>query len=466
MKKRDRNMNIKRIKMLTVAQNCCIPWFLRLLNFILDYNHRFAELDEDLEGVDVENDKMRSALMLIKFRLIVQEAIIQKWRQQIANYNEINRNQLKQSSISCQLIIMQGLLQPSQQTLLVRSPTEGSMQSYSRYESKGKKRIVYKNNKGEIIDPHDKLAKSHHSRPSQPTHSVKSRTTTPTPSDSVKTQNASILDLVPIDDPIWLELIPTEIQQDQNFNLERLIMDNQEYFVNLLGLYMQERQQNRIQEIKVSLPQKKQTTYDQVYKKPNAIDHSNFNIKMYDQLPMAQSLQLQTQYETSFRTPKIIPQDNFKPSYIKDNAEMLTLTSYKQNYVNWKTCLTERVGPQRGQSTGTLPFIGRTSYQENYRANNWEPTESAKKTSLGPFASGSSMIFKEALSKIHYPNYQIEEAPPRQENSNHQQGNGSYDGQFKTTFKNSFVYKVPEPIMQDRYWKQKLIQKILEKKQN
>ncbi|CAK94352.1 unnamed protein product (macronuclear) [Paramecium tetraurelia] len=408
----------------------------------------------------------KSAFLLINSRMIVKEAIIKKWRYRIAKNNEINTNQLKQSSISCQLIIMQGLLQPSQQTLLVRSPTEGSMQSYSRYESKGKKRIVYKNNKGEIIDPHDKLAKSQHSRPSQPTHSVKSRTTTPTPSDSVKTQNTSILDLVPIDDPIWLELIPTEIQQDPNFNLERLIMDNQEYFVNLLGLYMQERQQNRIQEIKVSLPQKKQTTYDQVYKKPNAIDHSNFNIKMYDQLPMAQSLQLQTQYETSFRTPKITPQDNFKPSYIKDNAEMLTLTSYKQNYVNWKTCHTERMGPQRGQSTGTLPFIGKTSYQENYRANNWEPTESAKKKSLGPFASGSSMIFKEALSKIHYPNYQIEEAPPRQENSNHHQGNRSYDGQFKTTFKNSFVYKVPEPILQDRYWKQKLIQKILEKKQN
>jgi len=46
---------------------------------------------------------------------------------------------------------------------LVRSPTEGSLKSYSRYESKGKKRIVYKNNKGEIVDPHEKLAKSQHS---------------------------------------------------------------------------------------------------------------------------------------------------------------------------------------------------------------------------------------------------------------------------------------------------------------
>lgn len=54
------------------------------------------------------------------------------------------------------LIIMQGLLQPSQQTLLVRSPTEGSLKSYSRYESKGKKRILYKNNKGEIVDPPEK----------------------------------------------------------------------------------------------------------------------------------------------------------------------------------------------------------------------------------------------------------------------------------------------------------------------
>ncbi|CAD8162426.1 unnamed protein product [Paramecium pentaurelia] len=360
---------------------------------------------------------------------------------------------------------MQGLLQPSQQTLLVRSPTEGSLKSYSRYESKGKKRIVYKNNKGEIVDPHEKLAKSQHSHQSQPVHSVKSRTATPTPSDSVKTQTNSIFDLVPIDDPIWLELIPTEIQQDQNFNLERLIMDNQEYFVNLLGLYMQERQQNRIQEIKVSLPLKKQTTYDQAHKKLNALDQSNFNIKMYDQVPVAQSLQLQTQYETSYRTPKINPLDNYKPSYTKDNPEMLTLTSYKQNYVNWKPCLTERVGPQRGQSTGALPFIGKTSYQENYRVNNCEPMESAKKKSLGPFASGSSMIFKEALSKIHYPSYQLEELPPRKKNSSHQQGNGCYDGQFKTTFKNSFAYKVPEPIVQDRYWKQKLIQKILEKKQ-
>ncbi|CAD8082041.1 unnamed protein product [Paramecium primaurelia] len=361
---------------------------------------------------------------------------------------------------------MQGLLQPSQQNLLVRSPTDGSLQSYSRYESKGKKRIIYKNNKGEIIDLYDKLTKSQHSHSSQPNYSVKSRTTTPAPSDSVKTQNNYIFDLLPIDDPLWLELIPTEIQEDQNFNLERLILDNQEYFVNLLGLYMQERQQNRIQEIKMSLPQKKQTTYNQVHKKLNGIDHSNFNIKIYDQIPIAQSLQLQTQYETSYRTPRINHQDSFKPYYIKNDAEMLTLTSYKQNYVNWKHCLTERVGPQRGQSIGTLPFIGKTSYQENYQINNCEPMESAKKKTLGPFASGSIMIFKEALSKIHYPNYQIEEVPPKKHNSNHQQGNGSYDGQFKTTFKNSFVYKVPEPIVQDRYWKQKLIQKILDRKQN
>ncbi|CAD8182535.1 unnamed protein product [Paramecium octaurelia] len=361
---------------------------------------------------------------------------------------------------------MQGLLQPSQQTLLVRSPTEGSLKSYSRYESKGKNRIVYKNHKGEIVEPQEKLAKSQHSHQSQPAHSVKSRTITPTPSESVKLQTNTIFDLVPIDDPLWLELIPPEIQSDPNFNLEKLIMDNQEYFVNLLGLYMQERQQNRIQELKVSLPQKKQTTYDQVYKKLNALDQQHFNIKMYDQVPVAQSLQLQTQYETSYRTPKINPQDNCKPSYTRDKAEMLTLTSYKQNYINWKSCLTDRMGPERGQSTGALPFIGKTSYQENYRINNCEPMESAKKKSLGPFASGSSMIFKEALSKIHYPGYQIEELQPIKKYSAHQQGNGSYDGQFKTTFKNSFAYKVPEPIVQDRYWKQKLIQKILDKKQN
>ncbi|CAD8127900.1 unnamed protein product [Paramecium sonneborni] len=361
---------------------------------------------------------------------------------------------------------MQGLLQPCQQSLLVRSPTEGSLKSYSRYESKGKKRVVYKNKKGEIVEPNEKLVRSQHIGQCQGGNTVYSRTTTPTPSDSVKTQTNSILDLLPLDDPIWLELIPLEIQQDENFNLERLIMDNQEYFVNLIGLYMQERQQNRMQEIKVSLPQKKQTTYEQVYKKVKGVDKSNFNIKMYDQIPVGQSLQLQTQYENSYRTPKIQQQENYKPGYTKDNAEMLTLTSYKQNYMNWKPCLTERVGPQRGQSTGALPFIGKTSYQENYKVNNCEPMESAKKRSLGPFASGSSMIFKEALSKIHYPSYQIEEQAPRKQNSNHQQGYGSYDGQFKTTFKNSFAKKVPDPILQDRYWKQKLIQKILEKKQN
>lgn len=80
----------------------------------------------------------------------------------------------------------------------MRSPTEGSLKSYSRYESKGKKRLVYKNNKGEIVDP----PKSLHSQ---------NRTVTPTPSDSVKTQTNSIIDMIPLDDPIWLELIPNEI---------------------------------------------------------------------------------------------------------------------------------------------------------------------------------------------------------------------------------------------------------------
>lgn len=61
---------------------------------------------------------------------------------------------------------------------------------------------------------------------------------------------------------------------------------------------------------------------------------------------------------------------------------MLTLTSYKQDYINWKPCLTERVGPQRGQSTGALPFIGKTSYQDNFKLTYGEPSESAKKKSL------------------------------------------------------------------------------------
>ena len=58
-------------------------------------------------------------------------------------------------------------LQPSQFTLLARSPTEGSLKSYSRYASKDKKRIVYKNNKGEIVDP--PTVKSQHSHLSLPT---------------------------------------------------------------------------------------------------------------------------------------------------------------------------------------------------------------------------------------------------------------------------------------------------------
>ncbi|CAD8211491.1 unnamed protein product [Paramecium octaurelia] len=360
---------------------------------------------------------------------------------------------------------MQSLLQPSQQTLLVRSPTEGSLKSYSRYESKGKKRMLYKNNKGEIVDPPEKSLRLQNTQYSQQSKTIKSRTTTPTPSETIKTQTTSVFDLLPIDDPIWLELIPAELQQDQNFNLEKLISENQEYFVNLLGLYMQERQQNRIQELKLSLPNKKLSTYDSVFKRLQPLDQSNFNIKMYDQIPLAQSLQLSTQYETSFRTPKLQQQENYKPSYYRDPSEMMTLTSYKQDYFNWKPALTERVGPQRGQSTGALPFIGKTSYQDNFRATNCEPTESAKKKSLGPFASSSSMIFKEALSKIHYPGYTFEDLPLRKQNSSHIQSNGSYDGQFKTTFKNSFAHKVPDPIVQDRYWKQKLIQKILEKKQ-
>jgi hypothetical protein len=84
------------------------------------------------------------------------------------------------------------------------------------------------------------------------------RTITPSPSEKTNT----IIDYLPLDDPIWLDLIPLEIQQDPNFNMEKLVMENQEYFINLLGLYMQERQQNRMQELKVSLPYKKQSTYD------------------------------------------------------------------------------------------------------------------------------------------------------------------------------------------------------------
>lgn len=55
-----------------------------------------------------------------------------------------------------------------------------------------------------------------------------------------------ILDVLPLDDPLWAELIPQEIQMDPQFNLERLVLENQEYFVNLIGLYMQERQLNKL----------------------------------------------------------------------------------------------------------------------------------------------------------------------------------------------------------------------------
>ena len=83
--------------------------------------------------------------------------------------------------------------------ILAKSPTEGSLKSSSRYEVR-KMRTVVKNKKTNEIEPLAPTITSRKSNSSNQSTPILEPILFP-----------SILELVPYDDPIWLELIPLEI---------------------------------------------------------------------------------------------------------------------------------------------------------------------------------------------------------------------------------------------------------------
>ena len=86
----------------------------------------------------------------------------------------------------------------------------------------------------------------------------------------------NLLNCLPAENTFWKEIIPQELMEDKNFNLTDFLSDNQQYVNNLLGssfylllgLYFKERSARDIPIGKITMHQKKSSSY-----------HTDYNFK-------------------------------------------------------------------------------------------------------------------------------------------------------------------------------------------
>lgn len=49
------------------------------------------------------------------------------------------------------------------------------------------------------------------------------------------------MDQIPVNDPIWMQIIPENLLKDNSVSIEKLVEENYDYFANLIGLLFRER---------------------------------------------------------------------------------------------------------------------------------------------------------------------------------------------------------------------------------
>ncbi|CAK67827.1 unnamed protein product (macronuclear) [Paramecium tetraurelia] len=271
---------------------------------------------------------------------------------------------------------------------------------------------------------------------------------------------ALVLEVFPPDHQLWMDL---QIKDQQ---LEEVIAQNQNYFSDLLMLYIQEMEIRQLKDKKLGYKGKYTTQYSEDFSDKINKDNTSINRWIYDRIKQSntflQNISTYNQHYIPKRYDKI---GNFKPDHKPNLNEISCLSSYAVNYRDWKKQYHGLIGPINSSSEKKLPFVAETNYTRNFVTQKYEKQDPIIPKQLGPFPNQPKTLIRDTTHKSQF-------CLPQQDNSStqnlvySQRTNHikSFDGYQPHYNKQSTISNQGEDFA-DRFYHSSIVQKLMKKSQ-
>ncbi|CAD8126083.1 unnamed protein product [Paramecium sonneborni] len=269
-----------------------------------------------------------------------------------------------------------------------------------------------------------------------------------------------VLEIFPPDHQLWTDL------QIKDQNLEEIIIQNQNYFSDLIILYIQEMEIRQLKEKKQGQKGKYTTQYNEDYSDKINKDNISINRWIYDRIKQSdiflQNISTYNQHYIPKRHDKI---SNFKPDHKPNLNEISCLSSYAVNYRDWKKQYHGLIGPINVSTEKKLPFIAETNYTKNYITQKYEKQDPIIPKQLGPFPTEPKTLIRDTTHKSQF-------CLPQQDNSQSQQffhsqrtnHIKSFDG-YQPHYNKQSTVSNQDPGFADRFYQSQIVQQLIKNKQ-
>ncbi|CAD8203932.1 unnamed protein product [Paramecium pentaurelia] len=265
-----------------------------------------------------------------------------------------------------------------------------------------------------------------------------------------------ILEIFPPDHQLWIDL------QIKDQSIEEVITQNQNYFSDLLILYIQEMEIRQLKDKKQGYKGKYTTQYSEDFNDKVIKDNTSINRWIYDRIKQSntflQNISTYNQHYIPKRYDKI---GNFKPDHKPNLNEISCLSSYSINYRDWKKQYHGLIGPINVSSDQKLPFIAETNYTKNFVTQKYEKQDPIIPKQLGPFPLQPRTLIRDTTHKSQFSlpqqdNTQIQNMVYSQR-TNHIK---SFDGYQPHYNKQSTISNQNDEFA-DRFYQSSIVQKLM-----
>ncbi|CAD8152448.1 unnamed protein product [Paramecium octaurelia] len=271
---------------------------------------------------------------------------------------------------------------------------------------------------------------------------------------------ALVLEVFPPDHQLWMDL------QIKDQPLEEVIAQNQNYFSDLLMLYIQEMEIRQLKDKKLGYKGKYTTQYSEDFSDKINKDNTSINRWIYDRIKQSntflQNISTYNQHYIPKRYDKI---GNFKPDHKPNLNEISCLSSYVVNYRDWKKQYHGLIGPINASSEKKLPFVAETNYTRNFVTQKYEKQDPIIPKQLGPFPNQPKTLIRDTTHKSQFCLPQQDNASTQNlvysQRTNHIK---SFDGYQPHYNKQSTISNQSEDFA-DRFYHSSIVQKLMKKSQ-
>ncbi|CAD8193775.1 unnamed protein product [Paramecium octaurelia] len=268
----------------------------------------------------------------------------------------------------------------------------------------------------------------------------------------------SIQEIFPSDHQLWRDL------QVGDQSIEDVIVQNQDYFSDLLILYLQEMEIQSLKNKKLGCKGKYSTQYTDDYNDKYMKDSTYINRWIYEKAKQSASfLQNSSTYNQHFVPQKFEKSDNFKPDHLPNQNTMSCLSSYTANYRDWKKQYHGIIGPFYVKSDKKLPFIAETNYSRNFVTQKYEKLDPIIPKPLGPFPVESQSLVRQTTHKAQFslPQKLIENQSLTSPRNLERKGFDGYQPHFNKQQQSPQVMN----SFADRFFHSSVVQQLMRKNQ-